>query len=533
MTEILSAENMGVKKLSKAELARSLILVAYLPISIFFDLQNFSFPEPSSYLLYVVSKLVQLFLLYLLLKSVQTAIQKRCIDGKFRLALILFAVLFVGLLLLWPGNWVEVDEYKIYQYALMLQVHPTRGLFIAVMYVVGLMFFFHPVMISGFQLALGAWIYAELIQQCRKMTGRRAIPVVLLLFSPVTLYFLYQPMRTFLFGALLLLFLQRYLLLWHQQEKSVLQKEVIKLSLLVAGLICIRTEIKFLLLVYPIMLAVLFARRKLAAVRQVVTALLIMILTLSGYTACERSCAGGDSPVALNYVMPIYTILQDPEFDREAHREELESIDRVYAIDEIMSQTNRAYTLAEPRDGYTKQEMNRFLTSSTKLILAYPRDFLRCRWNEFVISVGFDAEAGYIQTTENVMSEHVKDWDVGDLPQRVKPLNAELRNKVSKFLGGQFTVLGINMNFVFWALWLPIVITTELFLVAIWEKRIDFVLVLSVLLIELVGIILTAPVKYAMYYFANYLGGWYLLYLYCFYRNQTRNSRDIREKSVQ
>ena len=74
MTEILSAENMGVKKLSKAELARSLILVAYLPISIFFDLQNFSFPEPSSYLLYVVSKLVQLFLLYLLLKSVQTAI---------------------------------------------------------------------------------------------------------------------------------------------------------------------------------------------------------------------------------------------------------------------------------------------------------------------------------------------------------------------------------------------------------------------------------------------------------------------------
>ena len=506
---------MGWKKLSKTELARLAVLLVYLPFSLYFDWQHFSFSERSSYLLYTICKLVQLFLLYLFLGQVLTALRKKRIEGKFRLALLIFAVLIVGLLLLWPGNWVEVDEYKIYQYALMLQVHPTRGLFIAVMYVVGLMFFFHPVMISGFQLALGAWIYAELIQQCRKMTGRRAIPVVLLLFSPVTLYFLYQPMRTFLFGALLLLFLQRYLLLWHQQEKSVLQKEVIKLSLLVAGLICIRTEIKFLLLVYPIMLAVLFARRKLAAVRQVVTALLIMILTLSGYTACERSCAGGDSPVALNYVMPIYTILQDPEFDREAHREELESIDRVYAIDEIMSQTNRAYTLAEPRDGYTQQEMDRFLKSSTKLIFAYPLDFLRCRWNEFVISVGFDEEAGYIQTTENATGEHVKDWDVGDLIQRVKPLNPGLRNKVSRFLGGQFTLLGINMNFVFWAFWIPILITVELFLVALWEKRLDFVLVLSVLLIELAGVVLTAPVKYAMYYFANYLGGWYFLYLYC------------------
>ena len=322
-------------------------------------------------------------------------------------------------------------------------------------------------------------------------------------------------MRTFLFGILLVMFLQRYLMLWNRQGDDNFQRDILRLSLLVAGIICIRTEIKFLLIFYPVMLAALFVRKKLACIRQVVTAVLVMGLALVGYTVCERSCSGGDSPVALNYVMPIYTILQDPKFDREAHREELESIDRVYAIDEIMSQTNRAYTLAEPRDGYTQQEMDRFLKSSTKLIFAYPLDFLRCRWNEFVISVGFDEEAGYIQTTENATGEHVKDWDVGDLIQRVKPLNPGLRNKVSRFLGGQFTLLGINMNFVFWAFWIPILITVELFLVALWEKRLDFVLVLSVLLIELAGVVLTAPVKYAMYYFANYLGGWYFLYLYC------------------
>lgn len=478
---------MGWKKLSKIELVRLAVLLVYLPFSLYFDWQHFSFSERSSYLLYTICKLVQLFLLYLFLGQVLTALRKKRIEGKFRLALSIFAVLIVGLLLLWPGNWVEVDEYKIYQYALLLKVHPTRGLLIAVLYIVGLMFFFHPVMIVGLQLVLGAWIYADLIQQCSAVTGKKTRPILVLLFSPAALYYLYQPMRTFLFGILLVMFLQRYLMLWNRQGDDNFQRDILRLSLLVAGIICIRTEIKFLLVFYPIMLAALFVRKKLAFIRQVVTAVLVMGLALVGYTVCERSCAGGDSPVALNYVMPIYTILQDPKFDREAHREELESIDRVYAIDEIMSQTNRAYTLAEPRDGYTQQEMDRFLKSSTKLIFAYPLDFLRCRWNEFVISVGFDEEAGYIQTTENATGEHVKDWDVGDLIQRVKPLNPGLRNKVSRFLGGQFTLLGINMNFVFWAFWIPILITVELFLVALWEKRLDFVLVLSVLLIELAG----------------------------------------------
>lgn len=342
------------KKLSKTELVRLAVLLVYLPFSLYFDWQHFNFSEKSSYLLYTISKLVQLFLLYLFLGQVLNALRKKRIEGKFRLALLIFAVLFVGLLLLWPGNWVEVDEYKIYQYALMLKVHPTRGLLIAVLYVVGLMFFFHPVMITGLQLVLGAWIYADLIQQCRAVTGKKARPILLLLFSPAALYYLYQPMRTFLFGILLVMFLQRYLMLWNRQGDENFQRDVLQLSLLVAGIICIRTEIKFLLIFYPIMLAALFVRKRLAFIRQIVTAVLVMGLALVGYTVCERSCAGGDSPVALNYVMPIYTILQDPKFDREAHREELESIDRVYALDEIMSKTNRAYTLAEPRSGYTK-----------------------------------------------------------------------------------------------------------------------------------------------------------------------------------
>ena len=148
------------------------------------------------------------------------------------------------------------------------------------------------------------------------------------------------------------------------------------------------------------------------------------------------------------------------------------------------------------------------------LIRRYPQDYLLCRWNEFVISIGFDSEAGYIQTTDNVSN-----WPPDTIPRKLRPLNSKVQSVVSNFLGGQFNLFGVRMNFVFWALWLPIIITAELFLLSLWERRFEFSLALTVLLGELLCTMLMAPVKYAMYYFANYMGGWFNLYLYCVYKN--------------
>ena len=152
---------MGWKKLSKTELVRLAVLLVYLPFSLYFDWQHFSFSERSSYLLYTICKLVQLFLLYLFLGQVLTALRKKRIEGKFRLALLIFAVLIVGLLLLWPGNWVEVDEFSILKHsALVLKVHYNQGLFATAIHIVALMFFFHRGSIVLFQCALASWIYA-------------------------------------------------------------------------------------------------------------------------------------------------------------------------------------------------------------------------------------------------------------------------------------------------------------------------------------------------------------------------------------
>ena len=498
---------MRFKHHSKAEVGRAVLLILYTIFSVYFDARNFVFTDRSSYLLYAVLKLVQLVMIAMFLREMESLWRTRCLDGTLRIALKLFAIFTVGLLLLWPGNWVEVDEFSIYQYALVLKVHPNQGLFSTAIHILGLLFFFHPVSILFVQLALASWIYADIISRCELETGKKAKPI----------YFLYQPMRTFLFGALILLFLQRFIFLWNETEMKAFREKVIQLTLLIAGIMCIRTEFKFMILWYPLMLICLLKHRKVKVIRNLLLSLFAMVLVLSAYSGLEKRSAGGGSPLALNFVMPNYTIFKDPKFDWEANREEIEAIDKVYPIEEIRTKTNRGYTLAVPRSGYTKEDMDGFLKSSMTLIRRYPQDYLLCRWNEFVISIGFDTEAGYIQTTDNVSN-----WPPDTIPLKLRPLNRKVQSVVSNFLGGQFDLFGVRMNFVFWALWLPIMITAELFLLSLWERRFEFSLALTVLLGELLCTMLMAPVKYAMYYFANYIGGWFVLYLYCAYKNTVK-----------
>ena len=516
-TRIARKESMQTEEVRKMSPGSIVIFVLYTCFSVYFDGRNFVFTDRSSYLLYTLLKLVQLALFFGLLSALERIRKTKRLNQRTRIAFVLFCLFGIGLIFIWPGNWVEVDEYSIYQYALVLKVHPNQGLFATALHILGLLFFFHPAMIVLFQCAMAAWIYSDIIVQCKMMTGNRTLPLYFLFFSPVALYYLYQPMRTFLFGALIILFLQKYILIWNDANCTYFKREVIQLTVLIAGVMCIRTEFRFMIFWYPVMLILLTIHKRVATVKSVVVALGIMILVLAGYSGVEKNSSGGGSPLALNFIMPVYTIFKDPKFDWEKNRAEVEAIDKVYAIDEILSKTNRGYTLAAPRNGYTEDEMKTFLRSSMTLIRRYPQDYMYCRWNEFVISVGFDTEAGFIQTTDNV-----KNWDQNSIPPKLRPFSEKIQSIASNFLGGQFTLAGIKLNFVFWALWLPIVITAELFLISLWEHRFEFSIALTVLLGELICTMLMAPVKYAMYYFAHYLGGWFIVYLYCAYRNTNK-----------
>ena len=174
---------MQFKHHTKAEVGRAVLLILYTIFSVYFDARNFVFTDGNSYLLYAVLKLAQLILIAMCLRKMESVWRTRCLDGTLRIALKLFVIFTVGLLLLWPGNWVEVDEFSIYQYALVLKVHPNQGLFSTAIHILGLLFFFHPVSILFVQLALASWIYADIISRCELETGKKAKPIYLLVFS--------------------------------------------------------------------------------------------------------------------------------------------------------------------------------------------------------------------------------------------------------------------------------------------------------------------------------------------------------------
>ncbi|WP_314703944.1 hypothetical protein, partial [Stomatobaculum longum] len=83
---------MQIEVRSKAAMKRALILTLYALISFFFDIKNFGFVDSSSYRLYAVLKVVQLFLVWIILGKGEKVWKTKSLDHKSRLAIKLFGL---------------------------------------------------------------------------------------------------------------------------------------------------------------------------------------------------------------------------------------------------------------------------------------------------------------------------------------------------------------------------------------------------------------------------------------------------------
>jgi len=145
-----------VRKMSPGSIV---IFVLYTCFSVYFDGRNFVFTDRSSYLLYTLLKLVQLALFFGLLSALERIRKTKRLNQRTRIAFVLFCLFGIGLIFIWPGNWVEVDEYSIYQYALVLKVHPNQGLFATALHILGLCDFVKNVIAKHFRFRQLAFTY--------------------------------------------------------------------------------------------------------------------------------------------------------------------------------------------------------------------------------------------------------------------------------------------------------------------------------------------------------------------------------------
>ena len=156
------------------------IVGIYAAVSLFFDRINFEFRTRNSYLLYAVLKIIQLALIAKGVDKVTRLWKAKRVDKKTNIFVTLFCLFAVGQILLWPGNWVETDEYSVYQAALVLQVHLNQGLFATSIHILGLMFFFHRGAVVLFQCLLAACICSEIIEQHEAITGKISFDILTL-----------------------------------------------------------------------------------------------------------------------------------------------------------------------------------------------------------------------------------------------------------------------------------------------------------------------------------------------------------------
>lgn len=486
-----------------------LFILLLMPFSICHDMRTFYFNGINTVLFYIFIKILFSVLIYVLgkqlTKSVQEVLEHKQLKKRIIFSAIIFYCLLVGLILIWPGNWVEVDEYSIYQYAKNMSAHPNQGLFISVLYIMGLMLWNNPGAILILQIFIVSFIWGRIISDLYEKIKNKITVIILMLlcFSLPCLYYTYQPMRTCLFAMLLMLFIHNYLQLWEKEDLK--HKDIINLTLLLSLIVCIRSEIKFMIVFYPIMIICIKIKNGIFSQKKICTNLFIIIVSIFLYSTVGKIGGAGGSPFIYSLITPIYTVLTDENIDMLKIKNELENIDKVVPIEEIMQKSDMAVSFAVPRADYTQIEYKQFLKSTASLIAKYPHDLFKCKIYALGISLGCMKDWTYIQTVDNVQN-----WDTSLVPSELHPLNMEVQSIISNMLGAQFYIGNMHMYNFFWALWIPCILTLIVFGVSIIKRKSCFFLVSCILIIQLILTALTAPAHYAMYYFPNYVCGWYL-----------------------
>lgn len=501
----------------RKELYKTIFFI-FIPLSIWHDMRCFYFEKFNSVLFYIILKILFFILIY---KGgyffVKNIIVENKLNLKFLVSGIIFYILLIGLILIWPGNWVEVDEYSIYFHAKNMQAHKNQGLFISIIYILGLMIYDNPGMILILQILCVSGMFGSILVDIYQKTKikRYCIYFLLVCFSPPSLYYIYQPMRTCLFSILILFFLHKFIKVWDNYKKN----DLLFLTILISIIICIRTEIKFMLLIYPLLLVILFVKHKIFSKIILFKNVCIMFSILILYGIIGKIGGAGSSPIIQSLATPIYTILTDEKVDIEKLYKEVNDIDKIIPINQLLEKSTMGVSFAEVKTDYTEEEYQDFLESSLSLILRYPEDFVKCRLYALAVSLGLSKEHFYIQTVDNV-----KNWNPSQEPVELRALNSNMQSIVSNIIGGQFSIKDIHAYHILWAFWIPCIVSVFIFIGGLINRRFEIVLGATILLFQLIITTFLAPCHYTMYYFPNYIGGWGLFIEYMIKRKYLYNN---------
>lgn len=470
-------------------------------------------------------------------------------------ALIYFCINMILLFLIWPGIW-RMDEFGILNSAVKLLPVFWQNYLTSLFYVFSLMLIPVPAGVIIVQCALISLMAGYIVRFFVERFGKNGLlAFVPCLFFPVLDSNLY-PMRMSLYGFLELLLLVLLFEKCKNQNES--KKNTRKKSFEaeseknggkiivkddesdkreggrfakdkwgVAGswiFICIlaaivtvwRTEAVYYFLLFPLLLVILFIKNmdRKALVKIICTYLVCSLCLFVPQTVGDKLTSGNQYDLT-SVVLPLVPLVEEA-YGQEDCREQLNAIDQVIDVEiavegarENKSGISLFWSRPDFQREYTDEQYKEFKNTYYGLIMKFPEVFLKERWDCFVHSVDL-----LQNTTEIFEAEGVANYDVFRAYPGTAPINGDMRNAVIKMLEwrsmedyetkkvGYFLVYGHIA---------PICILLLAWAVCLLRRKWHDLFLLSLPLVKVPLIFLTAPSRLFMYYYSLYLIGYFVL----------------------
>lgn len=447
-------------------------------------------------------------------------------DRRFvRNSLIYFGINFLVLFLVWPGIW-RMDEFGILNSAVNLIPVFWQNYLTSIFYVFSLMLLPFPAGVVIVQCAVISLAAGFVITWFEKRFGKWGLlSFIPFLFFPVLDSNLY-PMRMSIYAFLELVLL---VILAEKSEKSdhdmsrntqmKKKKDILFVCIVLAAIVTVwRTEAIYYLLFFPLLLWILFAknwsRKKL--VQTIYGYLILSLVLLVPQTVGDKLTSGNQYDLT-SVVLPLVPLVEAADAS-DSCQEELAAIDEVINVDVAVqgakeNKSGISLFWGNPdfqRMDYTDDEYAQFKSAYYRLILKYPTVFLQERFMCFMQSVDL-----LENTTELFSKKDVSNYETFGTYPLTNPLNETLRNRTICFLewrsASDYKHKKAGYSFVYGP-FPPIVILLVSWAYCLLRKKWKQFFILSLPLIKVPLIMLTAPSRLFMYYYSLFLIGYVLLF---------------------
>lgn len=487
-----------------------------------------------------------------------------------KFALIYFAILMVLLLLTWPGIWRgPYDEFIIAsdakRYVIYGWQHSLFSLFY--MFCFKLIPFFNSVLIVQCIIIsiITSYLYNQLVQGFKL---QKTIPKILLLIPfllpPVFDYALY-PLRPTLYSYFVILML--YLMIKGISALKLSKSEHIFLIISFIISSTLRSE-GIIFLVVAVIYYFFLPHHKNLTIRSSIYPIAIIVLSsisINAFQASSMDAISNYGYKVLSTANNLLPLVQTAATD-ESNAGLLSSIDKVMDVETIIKNpndyngTNLFFFENVHKTDYSHTEYLDYIKSYLLLCLKYPSVVAKQSLGQFaqtiststtlndttaytryfdddyyqeLLSYNFNRYDNLEQLRQSLEPTRLFIEDGGSIMQ---PINTNLRNTIIDVLEGraldnytQFTPL----SYILWNVFMPLFSIVFILIILLFKKHFAVALILFAILIKTIIVILTAPGDYHMYYYAEYLLGCILLFLFLAYLTNHQKTPPLLSKHNQ